>query len=105
MSIESDCSSTADLMSCSAMMSMAKLEAIGNSQQLGYFVNNPVCERYHSFADRTLEYKLQMDATLSMSRKLCVTKTPLYGQGQWVNMMRPPLPRTPVNFNEWTSRK
>jgi hypothetical protein len=105
MSIESDCSSAADMMSCAAMMGLAKQEAAGNLEQLSYLVNNPACERYHSFADRSLEHNLQMDATLSMSRKLCVTKTPLYGQGPWINMMKPPLQRAPVNFDEWTSRK
>ena len=40
MSIENDCSTAADMMSCAAMMNMAKTEAVENIQQLSYLVNN-----------------------------------------------------------------
>lgn len=104
MSIESDCASAADLMSCAAMMSLAKQEAVGNIHQLSYLVNNPSCERFHTLADRTTENKLKMDPA-TLSRKLCVTKTPVYGEGQWVQMMHPPLTRVQENFDEWTRSK
>jgi hypothetical protein len=104
MSIENNCSEAADLMSCAAMVGMAKQETRENLQQLSYLVNDPSCERFHTPYDRTLEHKVQISGE-SISRKLCVTKTPEFGQGTWINMTMPPLGRIPVNFDQWTKNK
>lgn len=85
---EFDCAAAANSMSCGAQVGLAKAEVARNDAILSYTANPVVCDRLQSLADRGLEYTLQIDKTLSMSRKLCVTKTNLYQQGPWEAAMQ-----------------
>jgi len=100
-----DCARAADMMSCAAMIGMAKAEAKADAVTLDYLVNNPVCERFHTLADRVVEHQLQLDPTTAISRKLCVYKTPQYGTGEWVRMLQPLLPPVKQRFDEQTKQR
>lgn len=82
-----DCAAAANSMSCDAQIGLAKAEASRNDACLYYTANPIVCDRLQSLADRGQEHTLQIDKTLAMSRKLCVTKTKLYQTGSWEAVM------------------
>ena len=88
MSDQFDCSAAANSMSCDAQIGLAKAEAARNDTCLAYTANVVTCDRLQSLADRGLEHNLQIDDTLAMSRKLCVTKTNLYQSGSWETVMK-----------------
>lgn len=101
-----DCALMASALSCQAQVGMAKVEAAQNDITLAYISNPLLCDRFHSQMDRSLEYTLQNDKTLAMSRKLCVTKTPLYQTGDWEIQMTPVFPSSiPAEFNKSTRSK
>lgn len=95
----------ANKISCDAMHTLAKANAVANRTIVDYSTVHPVCERFHGNADRKLEHMLQINSESAISRKLCVTKTDLYGMGDWVAMMQPPLPPVKTQFDQWTKSK
>ena len=99
------CMSLADQMSCEAQVWLAKEEARKNA---GVFSQSLApCERYTVLADREQEHALQK--TEGASKKLCVTKTAHYQDGDWVQQFTPlmsvPEAVVPAAFDVQTRRR
>ena len=95
--------SLADLasrLSCDAMGDLSKKHYVNNLDSHMYSLTEPPCEMAFGFADRRQESLLQKGATIS--RNVCIEKLPAYQRGPWEASFAGPIPRQPVNYDQWT---
>lgn len=94
------CMNASDQMSCAAMTELAKKEAQSNGYHLKFLIDNPVCDRYHSLADRGTEYMLQANGIVS--KNICFNPSVMVKSGEWDQQLGLLLPRNQPEFDVQT---
>lgn len=97
---DTSCMQKASVMSCQAMLALAKKEYDQNSSVLSYQVVAPNCERFQQLADRGDEYKLLLNG--GISRNLCFTHDPALKAGPYFSQIENIRAES---FEKWTRRK
>lgn len=106
MSSSDSCVPWADQLSCDAMRELAIRESRRNAANTGYMLLHPACSRFQTLADRGAEHDLQKTFG-SFKKKICIDKSPKFGDGPWKAAFPPEILAPPVaeRFEQWTRAK
>ena len=94
------CMNAADMMSCDAMIILAKKEAKADTAICSRDLLNPVCSRYNSLADRGTEYILQANGIIS--KNICFNPNVMIKTGEWEQQFEALQPKMANAYDTFT---